>query len=72
MLTATAITGSHAARLAPLRQLSIAPSLAQFARTVDLGSVGQPSFLAVLTGANVYPTRRPDGIDVIPIATLGP
>ena len=30
------------------------------------------SFLAVLTGANVYATRRPDGIDVIPIAALGP
>jgi predicted AAA+ superfamily ATPase len=49
-----------------------AGSLAQFARTVDLGTVGQPSFLAVLTGGNVYATRRPDGIDVIPIATLGP
>jgi predicted AAA+ superfamily ATPase len=49
-----------------------AKSLAQFARTVNLRAVGQPSFLAVLTGANVYPTRRPDGIDVIPIATLGP
>jgi hypothetical protein len=49
-----------------------AESLAQFARTVNLRSAGQPSFLAVLTGANVYPTRRPDGIDVIPIAALGP
>ena len=49
-----------------------AESLAQFARTVNLRAVGQPSFLAVLTGANVYPTRRPDGIDVIPIAALGP
>jgi len=49
-----------------------AESLAQFARTVNLRSAGQPSFLAVLTGANVYATRRPDGIDVIPIAALGP
>jgi uncharacterized protein len=47
-------------------------SLARFARTVNLRSAGQPSFLAVLTGANVYATRRPDGIDVIPIAALGP
>jgi hypothetical protein len=49
-----------------------AESLAQFARTVDLGSVGQPSFLAVLTGASIYPSRRQDGIDVIPITALGP
>jgi len=49
-----------------------AESLAQFARTVNLRSAGQPSFLAVLTGANVYATRRPDGIDVIPIAALSP
>ena len=49
-----------------------AESLAQFARTVNLRSAGQPSYLAVLTGANVYATRRPDGIDVIPIAALGP
>ena len=49
-----------------------AESLTQFARTVNLRAVGQPSFLAVLTGANVYATRRPDGIDVIAIATLGP
>jgi predicted AAA+ superfamily ATPase len=49
-----------------------ADSLAQFAETVDLDSVGQPSFLAVLTGANVFATRRHDGIDVIPIAALGP
>jgi hypothetical protein len=49
-----------------------AESLARFAQTVDLGSVGQPSFLAVLTGANIYPSRRQDGIDVIPITALGP
>jgi predicted AAA+ superfamily ATPase len=49
-----------------------AGSLAQFAQTIDLDSVGQPSFLAVLTGANVFATRRHDGIDVIPIAALGP
>jgi len=49
-----------------------ARSLTRFAQTVDLDTVGQPSFLAVLTGANAYATRRPDGIDVIPITTLGP
>jgi uncharacterized protein len=48
-----------------------AESLTRFAQTVDLDAVGHPSFLAVLTGANAYATRRPDGIDVIPIATLG-
>jgi predicted AAA+ superfamily ATPase len=47
-------------------------SLARFAQTIDLDSVGQPSFLAVITGANVFATRRHDGIDVIPIAALGP
>ena len=49
-----------------------AQSLTRFAQTIDLGTVGQPSFLAVLTGANAYASRRPDGVDVIPIATLGP
>ena len=49
-----------------------AESLARFAQTIDPGSVGQASFLAVLTGANVFATRRPDGIDVIPITALGP
>jgi hypothetical protein len=49
-----------------------AESLTRFAQTVSLDTVGQPSFLAVLTGANTYATRRPDGIDIIPIATLGP
>ena len=49
-----------------------AESLVRFAQTIDPGSVGQPSFLAVLTGANVFATRRPDGIDVIPITALGP
>ncbi len=49
-----------------------AESLARFTRTVNLRAAGQPSFLAVLTGANVYAARRPDGIDVIPIAALGP
>ena len=49
-----------------------AQSLTRFTQTIDLGTVGQPSFLAVLTGANVYAARRPDGIDVIPIGTLGP
>ena len=45
---------------------------ARFAQTVDPSAVGQPSFLAVLTVANVFATRRRDGIDVIPITVLGP
>lgn len=49
-----------------------AQSLNQFVQTVDLERVGQPSFRAVLTGANVFATRRPDGVDVLPIAALGP
>ena len=34
-------------------------------------AAGEPSFLAVLTGANIYASRRQDGIDVIPITALG-
>jgi predicted AAA+ superfamily ATPase len=49
-----------------------AESLTRFAQTIDLELVGRPAFLAVLTGANVYASRRPDGIDVVPIAALGP
>lgn len=49
-----------------------AESLTRFTQIVDLDATGQPSFLAVLTGASVYATRRPDGIDVIPIAAFGP
>jgi hypothetical protein len=49
-----------------------AEALLQFTRAVDLDSVGQPSFFAVLTGADVFAARRSDGIDVIPIAALGP
>jgi predicted AAA+ superfamily ATPase len=49
-----------------------AESLLQFTQTVDLDSVGQPSFLAVVTGADAFAARRRDGIDVIPIAAFGP
>jgi len=32
----------------------------------------QPAFLAVITANGQYAYRRNDGIDVIPLATLGP
>lgn len=48
-----------------------ADSLLRVARNVDADRHGSPAFLAVVTGWG-YAYRRPDGVLVIPIATLGP
>jgi hypothetical protein len=48
-----------------------ADSLRDFAARVDLTSCGEPAFLAVVTGSG-YSYRRPDGILVIPVGSLGP
>jgi predicted AAA+ superfamily ATPase len=48
-----------------------AKSLARFAAKVDTQSAGAPACLAVIT-ASGYAYTRPDGIAVIPLATLGP
>ncbi len=48
-----------------------ATSLLRFADGVDLERVGPPAVLAVITGSG-YGYRRPDGVQVVPIAALGP
>ena len=48
-----------------------AVTLTRFANKIDTEQAGRPAFLAVIT-ATGYAYRRPDGIDVIPIGTLGP
>lgn len=48
-----------------------AETLKRFASKIDVERAGRPMFLAVIT-ATGYSYRRPDGIDVIPIGTLGP
>lgn len=46
-----------------------AESLLRFARTVDTEKAGSPSSLNVITGSG-FAHRRPDGVNVVPIATL--
>lgn len=48
-----------------------AASLLRFRQKVDTERVGPPAFLAVVT-ATGYAYTRPDGVQVIPIGTLGP
>lgn len=48
-----------------------ARQLLSFAEKVDTVKVGEPAFLAVLTGTGIG-YRRTDGVQVIPIGALGP
>ena len=48
-----------------------AETLLRFARQVDTGRCGDPAFLAVVT-ATGYAYTRPDGVSVVPLATLAP
>ena len=48
-----------------------AASLLRFKDKVDLGKVGEPAFLGVVT-TRTAAVRRRDGVHVLPIATLGP
>jgi hypothetical protein len=48
-----------------------AKSLLAFSDRIDQASCGAPAFLAVVT-ARGYSYRRPDGVMVVPIGTLGP
>jgi len=70
----TAGDGRWAAFEVKLGQADIdaaAANLLAFARKVDTTRVGEPATLAVVT-ATGYGYTRPDGIVVIPAATLGP
>jgi predicted AAA+ superfamily ATPase len=48
-----------------------AKSLLAFSDRIDQAACGAPAFLAVIT-ARGYTYRRPDGVMVVPIGTLGP
>ena len=70
----TAGDGRWAAFEVKLGQADIdkaAANLLAFARKVDTSRVGEPSTLAVVTSTG-YGYTRPDGVVVIPAATLGP
>ena len=70
----TASDGRWAAFEVKLGQADIditAANLLTFARKVDTTKVGEPATLAVVT-ATGYGYTRPDGVVVIPAATLGP
>ena len=70
----TAGDGRWAAFEVKLGQADIdtaAAHLLAFARKVDTTKIGEPATLAVVT-ASGYGYTRPDGVVVIPAATLGP
>jgi predicted AAA+ superfamily ATPase len=70
----TAGDGRWAAFEVKLGQADIdkaAENLLAFARKVDTSRVGEPTALAVVTSTG-YGYTRPDGVVVIPAATLGP
>jgi len=48
-----------------------AESLLRFRNKVDLSKAGDPTFLGVIT-TRALAHRRPDGVAVVPVATLGP
>lgn len=48
-----------------------ADALLKFRDRLDLGEVGEPGVLGVITSSG-YAYRRPDGVAVIPVAALGP
>ena len=47
-----------------------AKTLKTVLRRIDTGKMGEPSFMAVITGTERYAYRRDDGILVIPIGAL--
>ncbi len=49
-----------------------ARTLLKFAERVDTSRCGAPASLGVIVGRGGYGYRRPDGVNVIPLGTLGP
>lgn len=50
---------------------SAARSLLRLRERVDTGRVGEPGSLVVVT-ATGYAYRRPDGVSIVPVTSLGP
>jgi uncharacterized protein len=63
--------GAFEVKLNPDAVDQAAAALLRFASNVDTSRHGEPTVLAVVTSTG-YAGRRPDGVHVIPITTLGP
>lgn len=63
--------GAFEVKLNPTSVDEAAASLLRFVAGVDTTEHGEPAALGVITSTG-YAGRRPDGVHVIPIATLGP
>lgn len=63
--------GAFEVKLNPDAVEEAAASLVRFASKVDTSKHGDPAVLGVITSTG-YAGRRPDGVHVIPITTLGP
>jgi predicted AAA+ superfamily ATPase len=57
-------------KLSTAQQDEAAKSLLRFARKIDSAIVGKPASLNIIT-SNGFAFRRPDGVNVIPLTTLG-
>ena len=63
--------GAFEVKLNPADTDKAAASLLSFAAKVDEGKAGAPTALGVITSTGLA-YRRPDGVSVLPIGTLGP
>lgn len=63
--------GAFEIKLNPKSVDEAARSLLRFAASVDTSRHGEPAALGVITSTG-YAGRRPDGVHVIPVTTLGP
>jgi predicted AAA+ superfamily ATPase len=63
--------GAFEVKMNPADADKAAASLLSFADKVDQGKAGPPAALGVIT-ATGFAYRRPDGVTVLPIGTLGP
>ncbi|MCA0329261.1 MAG: DUF4143 domain-containing protein [Actinobacteria bacterium] len=63
--------GAFEVKLGTSRTDAAAATLLAFAAKVDTTATGEPGVLAVITGQG-FAYRRPDGVHVVPIGTLGP
>lgn len=64
--------GAVEVKLSPARVDEAAATLLRLEQRVDISRMGPPRFLAVVTGFGGISYRREDGVNVIPIAMLGP
>lgn len=63
--------GAFEVKLNPRAVDEAATALLRFSAKVDTSKHGEPAVLGVITSSG-YAGRRPDGVHVIPISTLGP